>query len=372
MKKRKLKKGRVIFVLFVLILICSAGLYFFKDVFTKDKDKPVELDKDNVINKSISMLAAGSVLVDTYIYRDAIIEKCKYDFNNIINDITLEKKDIMLYNQKSIIGGNDLGISGSPNYNSPEEMGDSILKLGFNAVSLANSISYSKGETGIDNSINYWKEKEILYSGFYDKEEREINIITKDDIKYTLLSYTTKNIDLPSNKDYLINIYDEDRVKEDVESIKDSVDVIVVSIDWGLNTDEEITQFQIDVVNYLESLGVTVIIGNGTYVQPIDIINNTIVFYSLGNLLSYQTNMEKATSLITSFDINIEIKEDVKTVTFNNINAELYYIGNESKVNFKLKPYSELTNDIQKVTYDKYYEVLRDLYETVHIIGFGD
>ena len=52
-------------------------------------------------------------------------------------------------------------------FNSPEEIGDNMVDLGFNLVSLANNHSLDKDETGILNSNEYWKTKDVITAGTY-------------------------------------------------------------------------------------------------------------------------------------------------------------------------------------------------------------
>ena len=67
--------------------------------------------------------------------------------------------DLVYYNQETILGGTELGLSGYPTFNSPQEFGDTMVDLGFNLVSTANNHSLDKGEEGILRSTAYWKKQ---------------------------------------------------------------------------------------------------------------------------------------------------------------------------------------------------------------------
>ena len=77
-------------------------------------------------------------------------------------------------------------------------------------------------------------------------------------------------------KDYFVNVwpcngsnpsYDSEYqeykriVKEDVERVRDKVDLLIVAMHWGVEYTHTPTAYQIDMANYLESLGVNIIIG---------------------------------------------------------------------------------------------------------------
>lgn len=372
MIRKHLRVGRLIFAILLLSAFSIGVFYVVKTYVIKEKDTPVELDKNKKVIKNTSILAAGGVIVDNKIYGNALTDnKNNYDFSFMFKDLNVDKKEIMIYSQKSIIGGKELKISGSPYYNSPIEIGDTMVSLGFNTISLANYNAYDKGEIGITNSNAYWDSKEVIYSGT-NTNEKNIVINKNDDLKYVFISYTMENIKLPSDKEYLINIYDEEVVKNDIDQIKDKVDLIVVSIDWGSNTGETITETQISVVNYLESIGVDIIVGNGDYIQPIEIINDTLVIYSLGNLLSYQTNKDKSTSAMISFDVEISISENKKEVRYNNIYSDLILVTKDEVQNYKVVSYSQLDSETHSQLYEKYSLVLKDKYQKITIVGLGD
>ena len=79
--------------------------------------------------------------------------------------------DLAFYNQESILGGTELGLSSYPRFNSPYEVGDAFLDAGFNLVSLANNHTLDRGEVAIRNSLNYWKDKKAYTAGSYESEE---------------------------------------------------------------------------------------------------------------------------------------------------------------------------------------------------------
>ena len=112
-----------------------------------------------------------------------------------------------------------------------------MMDLGFNLVSLANNHTLDRGEQAILNSLDYWSNQNALtagsYSSFDDREElrvREIN-----GIRYTLLSYTygTNGIPVPEGKEYLVNVYTDEMLTEDIAKARGEVDVLMVAMHWG-------------------------------------------------------------------------------------------------------------------------------------------
>ena len=98
----------------------------------------------------------------------------------------------------------------------------------------------------------------------------------------------------------------------------------------------------------MSSLGVNLIIGSHPHViQPVSYVNDTLVIYSLGNLISAQftLGLDKIIGLMVGMDI--VVKDD--KVTFENIKKELLYTYCTSNYkNFSVIPFSKLTEDVLK------------------------
>ena len=71
--------------------------------------------------------------------------------------------------------------------------------------------------------------------------------------------------------------------------MRDQVDVVMVSMHWGNEYTHVPSAEQRRQAEYLSSLGVDVIIGHHSHtIQPIEFVGDTLVIYSLGNLISAQ------------------------------------------------------------------------------------
>ena len=378
-KKRKAKKGPIIVLLLILILAIFGSLNAFSDVFKKEieEDKPTELDKEE-INRTVTFTFAGNVLINDRMWYDTSTEDNTYDFKYVFEDlkITMKKSNINFYSQQSILGGKELGISYYSNYNSPIDLGEAMVDIGFNMISLANYHAYDKGITGIMNSLDFWDKNNVVYSGTSISEEKRNsnNIITKNNIKIGLLAYTM-GTDTVFNESYEINVYDKEIVKSDVETLKEKTDIIIVSMDWGNTGLFEVNSTQKEIANYLSELGVDIVVGNTGYsIQPIEKINNTLILYSLGNLLSGHILADSRISAVVDLKLNMSIKDDVKTIQFSDINVLLTYAYNNDTMNYRVIPFNKLTNQLYNYQeyYDKYKEVLTRNIANINIYKIGE
>lgn len=386
MSKRK-KNSRIrpwfkTFLFFLLLIIC--GLFLSKTVFKKDNNSnkvhtssnKITRKKDEEKTYKLSLITAGDALLHGYVYKDAANSDGTYDFSKqlvYVKDL-VKDYDLKYYNQETIFGGTELAYSGYPRFNSPSEFGDNMMDIGFNMVSLATNHSIDKGEKGILNAYNYWNNSDILYNGIADSEESRTNYIIKEknNIKYTLLSYTThtNGLPVPSGKPYLVNTFDKEKVLNDINSVRDKVDVLFVAMHWGVEYTHTPTNEQREIAQFLADNGVDVIIGCHPHViQPIEKIGDTVVYYSLGNFISNQPWEYSRIGLMGTLDITKTVKNGESNVSIDNIGGELIYsYYTTSHTNYLVVPFSKMTDE----KYVKNYSSLYDKYKNIVVNGRDD
>lgn len=395
----KRKKDKVLRI-FVVLIILIIGIYFGYNKLLNNhnnisSDSKVNVD-DNNHSTSISLIMAGDNLINDKLYNAAKKGDGSYDFKSMysyIKDI-VKNYDLAYYNQETILGGSEIGVSSYPAFNSPYEVGDATIDTGFNLVSLATNHTLDRGEKVIINSLNYWNNKSnVLTSGSYlsNNDRNKVNIKEVNNITYTMLNYTygTNGIKVPEGKEYLVNIWpctgnnpDNDTkyqeykevVKKDILRVRDKVDLLIVAMHFGVEYTHVPTNYQIDMAEFLSSLGVDIIIGTHPHViMPITYINDTLVIYSLGNFLSAQdTNNDYNTTvgLLSSIIIikNID-KDNNSSIKLSDLNNELIYTTN--KDGYKIIPFSnpdikDYLNDYERV-YNKYANIVRSIDSSINI-----
>lgn len=371
--KRKLKKmGKLLIPIVILIILLGVYLVF-SDFSLSDKNNTKDDTLDNAEEKEpkeyqARLFMVGDALIHSAIYYDAKQGDGSYDFSPMLEYIKpiSSRYDLVYYNQETILGGASLGYSNYPRFNSPQEVGDAFLDAGFNMVSLATNHTMDKGEQGVINSVNYWNSKNnVITSGqWLSQEERDaVNIYEKNGITYAFFSYTTwtNGLETPIGKEYLNNVYSEEKAKADIEKVRAQVDVVMVAMHWGTEYSLGVSDSQMEIANYLSSLGVDIIIGAHPHVvEPVEYINDgkTLVIYSLGNFISDQVGIERLTGLMMEVTIKktVDVNDDV-TVSIVDPKAELIYTKSNSggKRNFKVYPYPQLNNSLLS-NYMSYYE----------------
>lgn len=379
MRKRKVRikpKGKrfLLFILFVIIILLFVHFGHFSFSFDKKSsddtlNKVVEKKVPKIYEAKLFMV--GDALIHSTVYQDARLADGTYDFKPMLELVKpiSSTYDLSYYNQETILGGVELGLSNYPCFNSPYEVGDAFIDAGFNLVSLATNHTMDKREQGVINSVNYWKKHKdkVVYSGqwisFEERESEVSQIYDVNGIKYAFLSYTTwtNGLETPAGKEYLNNVYSDEKAEADISKVKDKADVIIVAMHWGTEYSLGVSYDQERIANYLSNLGVQVIIGAHPHVvEPVQYINDgkTFVIYSLGNFISDQEGVERLTGLMMELTIKKVVNiDDSVTVTIESPKAELCYTKSYygRKRNFKVYPYSKLDDTILN-GYNSYYE----------------
>jgi poly-gamma-glutamate synthesis protein (capsule biosynthesis protein) len=363
-----------------------------KEIVNDNKSIDVEIDNDSVKEKKLSLVMVGDNLIHDKIYNYAY-KNGKYDFNSIFEFMkpVIKKYDLAYYNQETILGGSDIGLSSYPAFNSPFEVGDAMIDTGFNLVSLATNHTMDSGERAVLASRSYCNSKsDVLSVGSYSSEEErnKIDIREKNGIKYTMLNYTygTNGISVPSGKDYLVNIWPvtgsnpnsdskyqnyKSVVKEDIDRVKDKVDLLIVAMHWGIEYESSPNSYQEDMANYLSSLGVNIIIGTHPHVvQPVTYVGDTLVIYSLGNFLSAHevVNIANRVGLMSMVDITLKDNK----IELANLNNELLYTYYTSSYgDIKVIPFSEISSDYlsnYEEVYNRFKSVVTKLNTDISVV----
>lgn len=397
-KGKQRKKFFKILLIFITLLIFILGIILIvKNINKKDK----EINNEEIIASKeeiykLSLIMAGDMLVHDKIYNEAKrnANNNGYDFKPMLTYIKdiVKDYDLAYYNEEVILGGSSIGLSSYPAFNSPYEVGLDMIDTGFNLVSLATNHTLDRGIKAIENSLDFWNSTDVYTSGSYKTmhERNNIKIKEKNNITYAMLNYTygTNGIKRPSGYESYVNIWNmsnknsyeeyKSTVKQDIENIRDKVDVLMVAMHFGEEYNFNTTWYQEDSSNFLSSLGVDIIIGTHSHVLgPIKWINNTLVIYSLGNFLSAHEvlNLSNRIGLLSSIDIIKEVKDNNTTIKLENLNNDLIYTYHNNYKDFKVIPFSN--SDINKYLdnasniYDKYSKYVTSLDNNINIKNIG-
>ena len=356
----------------IVLLLIPVFIFLLLKQYNIEKECPVEVpiitseETPEILEETpkekitkIKFSCTGDTMVHNTQFKDAY-KNGTYDFSYVFEEIKpyILDADFSIGNLETTFKC-DGNYSGYPMFNSPEILASNLKDVGYDVLTTANNHSLDTGYTGIENTINTLDSVGIAHTGtFKSIEDHDQNLyIEKDGVKIAIFAYTygTNGIAIPKGKEYCINIIDNNSILKNIESAKENnADIIIACMHWGIEYNTTPNQSQIDLANLLFENGVDIIIGNHPHVlEPAEKRTITLddgstkdcfVIYSLGNLVSGQTQTNTRTSIILNLEVS---KSNMKQgITIDNIDyIPIYTYTNPKFQNYKL---IDINKELQK------------------------
>lgn len=376
----------------VAVTLAASGCSNTKQANTKLTEEAHLLNTEEGYSPVIStyhasLFMVGDALLHDTVYNDARTADGGWDFTKQIGRIgeIAKNYDLAYYNQETILGGEELGLSNYPMFNSPQEFGRDMVNMGFNLVSTATNHALDRWGAGIEASKKFWKAQEgVVEDGTNTswEEYNELPVYDVNGISYVFVSWTygMNGLQCPEGEEYLVNCYanDMDTMLKQVREGKEKADIVIVAIHWGDEYSMEPNESQMTIARQLSDAGADIIIGNHVHcIEPIEWINNkTICFYALGNLISDQWPWEKSMiGMMAALDITKTVSGNHTEVKVDNVRADLHWTYSLRSANkdFEVYPFSQLNdsiyNNYQEV-YSRYVGKINEMDSSIIVGGF--
>lgn len=249
---------------------------------------------------TVTIVMVGDMLMHTAVNDSGKQEDGSYNYDHLFTNVQtkIQEADLALVNQEVIISGRDAGLKGYPRFNSAYELGDSLVKAGFDVVLHATNHAMDMGREGLLRCVSFWEETYPWMDvvGIYDDEASagEICIREVEGIRIAILNYTygTNGIALPKDMPYAVDLWDEDAIRADIALAREQADFIIVCPHWGTEYVFEETKKQKKWAQFLADEGVDLCIGTHPHViEPVKWVtgkdgNEMLVYYSIGNFIN--------------------------------------------------------------------------------------
>lgn len=320
-----LKKKMTIFLAVIMVLdVISLGVIFFtrnsaRPDISADASPGTEsqsVTEQQEVFSRVSFVAVGDNLIHDTVYEQAAARVSdgydfSYDYEKIADKIAAP--DVAILNQETIIS-TEHNVSSYPMFNSPVEVGEEMLKIGFDVFNIATNHSLDCGEKGLISAIKFWKGKNAITTGAYLNSDDMANIPMNEvnGVKIAYLGFTesTNGLSLPDDTEViLVQAKDESLLQQQIAKAKETADVVIVNAHWGEEYTHEPNDNQRSLAQKLASWGADVIIGTHPHViQPVEYIVNsdgrkTLVAYSLGNFISAQNRGPRMLGGMLNFEV---------------------------------------------------------------------
>jgi len=373
MKKRK-KKIKIGLSLLIILLIIGKVMISHPNK-SQEKQEETKKVEPKPIKKQIDsakLTFVGDFLFEEPYYNAIKNGEDKDLYFSLIKPY-FEDDDISIGNMEVVIGNDSLKTSGvGYNFCAPEWIGKLVSTLDLEVLSTANNHAFDRGSKGVISTIDFFKENtDIMTVGsFKEKVDRQkLNILEVNNIKFGFLAYTMSTNIKPNNKEkYMISYYkeptanvvteqDKEVMKKEIQTLKEQVDVVIVMMHWGYEFTYEVNETQKELANFLNSLGVDIIVGSHSHnIQPMEWIEKekkTLVYYSMGNFVAMDDFIERTSETFNNaYQVGllsqVVIEKEENNISIKNITTEPvinYYDKNLR--NFMLIPYSKYTSEYE-------------------------
>ena len=316
---------------------------------------------------TVNMLAVGDNLVQTYVYLAAqaqSMDGVSYNFLPLYENIRsyVEAADVAVINQETLICGEGWEISGSNfNFNSPPQLGEDMVNLGFDVFTLANNHMLDKTINGLSASLDYWdgmmQKYPILALGAYrdEADQNRIRVQEVNGMKIAYLAYTEhmNMYQVPADSPIKIGLTsDEALIERQIKEAKEIADAVVVAAHWG-NEDTHVVRDDVkELAHKMVNWGADVVLGSHPHTaQTMEYIERDdgsmgFVYYSLGNFISAQTDNFNMIGEMATYDL---VKDGATgKVSVLNVGCipVITHYDNGQFANLRLYPYNMYTPEL--------------------------
>ena len=332
-----------------------------------DETEPTDATEPSE-DKVVHVTAAGDNLIHYSVFKNAeeYAGGNGYDFTPMYSEVKylFQEADLAIINQETIISQSNpiRGADGGQLiFNSPPQVADAVIDMGFDVITMANNHLLDMGTSGLEESINFWnqkaKEYDLTVLGAYLNEEDANNIRVREvnGVKIAFLAYAHHINGFESLLDdvplRVIMNEEEDVIERQIKEAKELADVVIVSAHWGEDDTTVVTEDRIELANKMINWGADVILGSHTHTAetmewiPRDDGTKGFVYYCMGNFICAQTDNFNVVGELPDFDIVID--GETNQLSLENVGCIPTIIHYESNFsNMKVYPYSKYSPEL--------------------------
>jgi len=321
------KRRRVLLVVAIVVLLLAAGggwyLWLRPTTHLTATTKPA-VHKATPVKpapSTIRFIATGDMLPHDSVDLNAKTAQGSYDYLPFFSQVKpyLTSADMSYCNQESP-SDPAARVSGYPTFNAPASFAEDLNALGCNVINLANNHADDKGQAGIDATRQVWaglKTLAVAGTASSPEQQQQVAYFTVKGVKFAFLSYAQCSNDR-SVSSYGLNIFSQSLAGAQIAEAKTKADMIIAamhSCDENRSTEDA---WQDQTAQYFADQGVNIVVGTGPHwLQPAKRLpraggGTTAVWFSLGNFLGTQLDVNGLVGGIAVMDIDVKTKSVTK------------------------------------------------------------
>jgi poly-gamma-glutamate synthesis protein (capsule biosynthesis protein) len=308
-----------------IVAIIILGVFSFSVVDTGTASHNVQSFFKDANDQIVTLIFAGDIMGHSPQFQSAYdIQTKTYDYKVCFENVKpyIESADIAVANLEVTLAGPP--YSGYPNFSSPDALLDALKYTGYDVMLTANNHVLDRGKHGFERTLKVLSDKEMKFVGSYlNQQQRDTLyplIIDTHGLKIAFLNYTYGTNGYKPLSPTIINVIDTNQIKKDIKKARSkSADIVVMTVHWGTEYQTKAGIEQQKLAKLFAREGVDLIIGSHPHVVQnaelleIDSTRKVPVFYSLGNSISNQRNINTDGGIMVKVEIGANSKQILKT-----------------------------------------------------------
>ncbi len=359
MKRRSVLRAAVLLLVLVLVGLLVGEVGLGVPVTTEIRKIPPPPE----IISTITLASTGDIMAHMPQVNAAFDKELdEYDITSCFAPVQplFLAADLALANLETTLAGADLRYSGYPCFNTPPELALALKWAGFDLLSTANNHSLDRGEKGVLGTLAHLEANDLTAVGTFRNwgEREKITILRVKGQKLAFLAFTygTNGIPFPDGKEYLVKIIDREEIERDIEQAKElGADWIIALPHFGNEYERTPSAAQRELVDFLLSQGVDIVLGNHTHVlQPIEVVpgegGRRLVAYSQGNFISNQQDRYRDSGIVLTLTLAKNLTwggKELKSVAYTPTWVHKYQ--EEGRLRYRILPVKGAIRDYEAV-----------------------
>jgi poly-gamma-glutamate synthesis protein (capsule biosynthesis protein) len=252
--------------------------------------------------RPFTLLGSGDVLPHTEIIRQAAEDAGGngYDFSKMLADVkpVVRGADLAICHMETVYGADGGPFTGWPTFKSPPQVARALKDAGYASCDTASNHTLDDGSAGIQRTLDTMDAVGLKHTGSARNADEagkpallQVHGATVAQLAYT---YGTNNIPLPSGQPWAVNLIDKDRILADARAArKAGADIVVVSIHWGTEWQDEPNEQQLTLARELTdgqqpgAPDVDLVLGTHAHIpQAYEKVNGTWIVYGMGDQIA--------------------------------------------------------------------------------------
>lgn len=306
---------------------------------------------------TITIRMVGDALIHSGIYNQCKQSDGSYNADKLYENVkdVIQAADIAIINQETILVAEEKDYSSYPNFGSPYAIGQGAINAGFDVIAHATNHTMDKGLSGVRQTLDFWRDKDVTVIGIHETaEESDIDYVACEGIVVSFVNYTyglNGQESKMEDQKYIVDRLSDKTIEKTVATAKETSDLMIAVLHVGTEYVYTPSDYAIKQVDRFIDAGADIVLCAHphvveTYGMRTTKNNNTaLVYYSLGNFVSYQNKVPRLIGGMADITIGLTKQEDstykVEIVDYDMVPLVTHLQGSGKNSTYFLSEYTD-------------------------------